>query len=451
MDVIDLGLGPIYLVLVYMLAFIGRSRLKKDDPLRQYYIRGLTLKLFGGIAAGIVYFFYYKTGDTVFYFYRSKILYEVFQGDFSIFLRLLTEDPFKYDQQLNDFFKYLIARDTSAWFLVRIIGVLNIFTFGSYAADAILISYFSFLGICALYRTLIEMYPEQSKEMAVACFFIPSVFFWGSGVFKDAITLLGVCLMTRASYQIFIKGKSIAYYFFIFVIAFYVTFKLKAYIALCFIPSLMFWIFFTYGYRIKSSFLRSLIMPVILVMTIGGAYVFMAQAGSANSNWSLDQIQDRAKDMQWWHSKVKDIYGAEGGGGSFYSIGDGSFSISNLLLSFPQAVVVSLFRPFLWEVRSPVMLLASIEGLVLLVFTIKLIRGFGISKIFKYSKDNPFIFFCLFFAMIFGFAVGFTSFNFGALVRYKIPLMPFYVAGLYLIRYQATKDKKLEELARTEK
>jgi hypothetical protein len=190
-------------------------------------------------------------------------------------------------------------------------------------------------------------------------------------------------------------------------------------------------------------------MPVILGIAAVGGYIFITKVGATNSHWSVDQIQDRARDMQWWHTRVKELYGAEGGGGSFYSIGNGQFTLSNILISFPQAVVVSLFRPFLWEVSSPVMLLASIEGLVMFVFTMKLIFKVGFKRIFKYSKDQPLIFFSLFFSIIFGFAVGFTSFNFGALVRYKIPLMPFYVAALYLIRYHANKDMTLGKLART--
>jgi hypothetical protein len=32
-------------------------------------------------------------------------------------------------------------------------------------------------------------------------------------------------------------------------------------------------------------------------------------------------------------------------------------------------------------------------------------------------------------------AIGLTSFNYGALVRYKIPILPFFATALILIRY----------------
>jgi hypothetical protein len=38
------------------------------------------------------------------------------------------------------------------------------------------------------------------------------------------------------------------------------------------------------------------------------------------------------------------------------------------------------------------------------------------------------------FALVFGASVGIISNNFGTLVRYKIPLIPFYVGALYILQ-----------------
>ena len=53
---------------------------------------------------------------------------------------------------------------------------------------------------------------------------------------------------------------------------------------------------------------------------------------------------------------------------------------------------------------------------------------------------------CIIFALFFGFVVGFTSFNFGALGRYKIPSMPFFVSFLVMVSYQIdVLDGKIKE------
>jgi hypothetical protein len=68
-----------------------------------------------------------------------------------------------------------------------------------------------------------------------------------------------------------------------------------------------------------------------------------------------------------------------------------------------------------------------------LIFTLYVIiklKIFGfIGAIYKDST----ILFCLIFSIIFAFAVGFTSMNFGALARYKTPALPFYFTAMVLL------------------
>ena len=449
MDSSDFLFAPIYLLVLYALAYRDRnSKYPKGHPLHQYYMPGLTLKFLGAICSGIVYWFYYKDGDTIYYFWRTFFIYHTFDYNATNGFRMIFGDPTSpsmYD--LKPLLNNVHARDTASYMVTRIASFISLFTFCNYSCIALIFAYISFRGIWALFRTFTDLYPDSIREMAIACLYIPSVFFWGSGIFKDTITLTGVCWMTRSAYMVLLKRQNILPNAVIFLIAFYFTFTIKAYIVLCFIPSMLFWIFFTYGSNIKSSGLRFIVAPFILVIVVAMGYFFIKKAGGNDSNWSANQIQDRAKDMQWWHGRVKELYGAEGGG-SFYSVGNGSFTMSNLVISFPQAVVVSLFRPFLWEARNPVMFIASLEGMMMLYFTFKFIFKAGFNKVFKYAQDYPIIFFCFFFSIFFAFAVGFTSFNFGALVRYKIPLMPYYVAGLFMVQYHVTKDKNDRELAR---
>ncbi len=48
------------------------------------------------------------------------------------------------------------------------------------------------------------------------------------------------------------------------------------------------------------------------------------------------------------------------------------------------------------------------------------------------------------FSIFLAFAIGISTSNFGSLVRYKIPAMPFYVASLFIINhYNKLRDKRL--------
>ena len=90
-----------------------------------------------------------------------------------------------------------------------------------------------------------------------------------------------------------------------------------------------------------------------------------------------------------------------------------------------------------------VMLLSAFESLAFLFLTIRLLIKVGPFRLYLLATSNPVITFALVFSLIFAFGVGFTSYNFGALVRYKIPCMPFYLIALQLFMYHAV-GKKVE-------
>jgi hypothetical protein len=69
--------------------------------------------------------------------------------------------------------------------------------------------------------------------------------------------------------------------------------------------------------------------------------------------------------------------------------------------------------------------------------------------LFKMLYD-PNIVFCLVFCITFAFAVGLSTYNFGTLSRYRIPLLPFYVMSLVLMFDYSNRERKLERLDETE-
>ena len=145
-----------------------------------------------------------------------------------------------------------------------------------------------------------------------------------------------------------------------------------------------------------------------------------------------------AKDTQNWL-----VTASKMSGGSFYTLGDIEYSAFGLLKIFPKAVNVALFRPYLWEAKKIMLFPAAIEGVFTFYLTIRLLFKSGFLNFFKMIAANPEVQFCLVFSIIFAFAVGFTSFNFGALARYKIPFMPFYYMALFILGDVQKKKEKI--------
>jgi len=104
----------------------------------------------------------------------------------------------------------------------------------------------------------------------------------------------------------------------------------------------------------------------------------------------------------------------------------------------PAAVNVSLFRPYLWEIKNLLMMISSLEAFVLLILTVYVI-----------IKATT-VLFCLLFALSYAFAVGVSTYNFGSLVRYKIPMMPFYSIAIFYIMSYLKRERKLSAFESTE-
>ncbi|UOQ74436.1 hypothetical protein [Hymenobacter cellulosilyticus] len=197
--------------------------------------------------------------------------------------------------------------------------------------------------------------------------------------------------------------------------------------------------------RIKSAALRMILKPFFIVLGGAAAYLGATNLTSDDERFAVDKIGERTKiNQEYLYSLTKDQ-------GSAYNIGaiDGSFS--SLVTVAPQAVIVSLFRPFLFEARNPVMLLSAMEATMFIYLTIMMFYRTGFFKSFKQIASTPMVTFCFLFAIVFAIGVGTNSGNFGTLVRYKIPLMPFYLSALYIMQFQANNAKKLSRFASTEK
>ena len=108
-----------------------------------------------------------------------------------------------------------------------------------------------------------------------------------------------------------------------------------------------------------------------------------------------------------------------------------------MIRKFPLAVNVTLFRPYLWEAYNPVMLLSALESFFTLLLTVYILFQVGIRHLFSLLASRPVVVFCLLFAIAFSFSVGISTYNFGSLVRYKIPMFPFYLSGLFILQYYA--------------
>lgn len=434
---------PVLLIILYLAAYSIRPYVTNAIT-QVYFIPALTVKIIGALAVGFVYQFYYGGGDTFNYHtHGSRHVWEAFMESPGKGFKLLfgdgsdETDIYKYSSKIP-FFK-----DPSSYAVVRIASVFDLITFSSYSATAILFAVFSFIGMWMFFLTFYEQYPHLHRWLAVAAFFIPSVFFWGSGLLKDTVTLGCLGIATFQIYRIFIVKTNGIFNFLLLIISLYGIYSIKVYILLTFLPATITWVFLANLQTIRSMVLKIMLFPFVLIAVAILAYFATLKAGEENEKYSLNSLaktaQVTAYDIRYWTGRDA---------GSGYSLGELDGTFGSMINLAPKAVNVSLFRPYIWEVKNPLMLLSALESLFLLLFCFFIFLKKNVRVVGSLGQHN--VIFTMLFAIAFAFAVGVSTFNFGSLVRYKIPLLPFFLVGLILTLHHSKSETKLSELAATE-
>lgn len=444
MELRDFIVTPLVIMLVYVIAYIIRPHIT-DQLNRKYYFPAFTVKILGALALGMLYQFYYGGGDTFnFHTIGSRYIWEAFMDSPGKGFELLfsngeyTGSTYQYSS------KIYFYRDSSSFFVIRVATIFDLLTFSTYSATAVCFAVFSFFGSWAFFLAMYRQTPHLHKLIAIAILFIPSVVFWGSGLLKDTLTFACLGFMTYACSNLFIFHRQRIFSFVLLVFSAWVIFSVKKYVLLCFIPAAFLWLYVKQIAMIKSLVFKLLMLPFVTGLIVVIGYLSVDLISRDDPRYALDKIAETSRITAY---DIGFYTGKDAGSG--YSLGDLDGSFSGMMKLTPQAINVSLFRPYLWEVRNPLMLLSALESAMLLFLT-----GYVIVKkrtsIFDAFK-NPHVAFCLFFSFSFAFSVGISTFNFGTLSRYKIPLLPFYTLSLiYIYYFHENNDKKTGELEATE-
>lgn len=423
-------------MMVYIVAYYVRP-FCTDSTNRVYFIPALTVKIFGAIAVGLIYQFYYTSGDTFTYHtHGSRLIWEAFMNSplegIRIYFAHGTYGPGLWEIADQIWF----WRDPRSFFVIQMATIFDLFTFSTYSATAVLFSVVAFIGGWMLYLVFYKSHPHAHQVLAFCCLFVPSVVFWGSGLLKDTVTLAFAGMSTFCFYKILIEKRISVGYLVLLVVSFYIIYSIKKYILISLVIGLIVWIASRFYFQVRSYMLRILLVPIVLIVSLAITYVSISKITEDDARYSLENIAQTSKITAY---DIRYGWGARTGDGSGYSLGELDGSWQSMVLVAPGAMNVSLFRPYLWEANNPLMALSALESFITLLATILVLVQVR-SYLFYYIRAE--VIFCLVFALIFAFGVGASSYNFGTLSRYKIPLLPFYWSALAIIYTSWARDRK---------
>ena len=393
------------------------------------------LKAFCGLVIYLIYTYYYPVrmeADTFKYFDDSKYLYNA-----------LWEHPLDYLKMLfginceNDYFLKHYYSDMYNWYrsydngllndnrlVIRLNAFVRLFSFGNYHVHSLFFNFLTFIGSYSLAR-LFLVFSESKWKTYLVVFLIPSFVFWSAGILKESILIFALGSFTWNVYKLISSSHKISTYLWIlFLIP--ILFVMKFYVFVALIPAILAWWISQKTKRTISIHLVTIVACLLVALGIGtifptynflvimaakqGDFINLANFLKVNSSIYMDYLEP---------------------------------NLWSFIKASPKAFINTLTRPWPTELKGILFYPPLFENLFIIFI---LFIGW-----FYRKKVNPqqwkFIVFCLTFSILLFVIIGLTTPIIGAIVRYKIPAIPFliFVALLFL------DDSKLPQKLRSNK
>ena len=426
----DVLVVPIYLLIFWWIASMVKRKHIDSEPYYKYFTVGFMLKVFAGIAFALIYTYHYGETDTHYYYWGTQSLERLAHKDFGAFMQIMAGG---HTPELHSAFDRTTGwptywRDPNSFAVCRFNVPLYLLGFKTFLGNIMVLNAFLFIGFWKFYKLMLNPFPNNDRNFAIALLFVPSVVFWGSSLLKDSWCIVMSMFVFCAIHSLFISRKRIIGNIILLIVCSYVSMSIRPYSFFTTMGAGLVWIGFTYVYRMQSRMFRVMVFPIIVaVIWLVGVGLFSRLGSLANERYqSLDAIIETAVIIQ--DDLKKEYYG-----GNSFDIGAFDPTIGGLASKAPAAIVAGVFRPFLWESRNVLMLISGLETFAIMLLIIYLLLKFGLRRMINVIMRKPFLIAASIFVITYAFFVGLTTANFGALVRYRMPVIVFLALILAVI------------------
>ena len=427
----DAILTPVYFLLILILLTRWKKKYYHNSPLKKYIIPAFVLKTFCCIILALLYEFYYGYSDAHNYYSGAIDIWTATKENPLYGLELVFKPIEKCSPDAQSFATYMSNREFAYTTvnMFKTAGFIGMFCFGTYLPIALIICLLSFIGSWKIFKVFVEEFPAYYNKIALTCLFAPSFVFWGTNIMKDPLCIFGLGLCVSGLYNI-MKGRFSFLQLLQLIAGAFIILAFKSYIFYIFCVAGAFSIYINLMTNNKVKFkilirlaMFALFFLVIIVMI--WKKNDLAEVLSAGFIKEVTTIQNIQKEQ----------------GGSVYVLPNtDDFSFWGILKTYLSSLNVALFRPYLWEVPNVIATANALESFIVLVFTFYLLIRLKIAGFFTFAFKNRVAAFALIFTLLLAPLSGLVSFNFGTLVRYKTPFVPFYYTYLILLYYKA-KEK----------
>jgi len=369
---------------LFMTLFISGSRMEKNNYLALWIVKSI-------VTLGIMLFYEHQYGLDAYYYFEEGAkgsplwIPEIGQGTSNIIL------------------------------LTNILYKITFLFSPSYHFAKISYSFFGFIGIVLIYKTL-KMISKQyiSPAWIFIIGFFPGVLFWTSILGKDPIIFTLTAGYAYSISKLIQKRNPVNAIFLAFILLLAISYVRIWMGIILLAPTALLFILFLHNW-----YLKSLLIPISFA-----CFIFLYEQFS--EKFKVDSMTDfvasaNTLSKNWNH------------GGSQTEVPE-FLSATDIALFVPTSIITALYRPFPGEVKSLFGWFASIDGLLYLILTLLVMPKFLKST----YKDRTVFWLAstlLLWASIYGFI---SAQNLGSGIRFRVQIAPIFLLFLF---YHFTQSK----------
>ncbi len=430
-----------FVLLIYFLLLslvLIKWRWIKRTHIKTPVLLGLfSLKVVLGFALVYLYGHYYNAQSSDIYIYYKDAVYlkQLFFTNSSAFWNVIFEhnlssplmheylEPLKYWSSGSVDF---IIHEKKIVILINLL--LSFISFNNIYIHALFFAFIGFVGQVALYKFMRRQSKVNRLLMLFSCFLLPTFVIWSSGILKEPLILFAV------GYMLYYLGRW--------------TNKWKA----KYVLPLLFFAFL--GLLLKPYVIVSLILPVgafvlfkrqtHLKLQKQTGFVVVSLVGVLLLMWALSYTDYNPMDKL--SRKQADFYTvialSETEVGSQLDMPQLKPKMTSLILNILPAFSRVMFKPHIYDFRSPLYIPDILQNILLLILVLTLAFKYRVPN----RQERPLLWLSVLFVIILFTLIGLVTPILGAIVRYKTIALPFLFMFVFSFYKIGSIGLKLEKM-----
>ena len=399
---------------------IGKWKFFQIPGLPNHVFRILfIIKVLAAIALFTIYTRFYtdRANADIFRYYDDSI--QIFNSLFHQpldFFRMVTgvggDAPHllpRYESMRNWYNTELVFNDSRT--MIRLSALMRIFSLNTYFPQVVIFCFLAMTGLTGIFKVLRHHLPGKDVLLILLIYLLPSTLMWTSGLIKEAFLVFAMGLFIFHFQQVVSLGRITLTNGLNLVFMLLVMFNIKAYVFFLLLPVLFGWWMFSASRHL--TFLKVVVVYVV--------YFFILAASAMTVTGRKVPALLSAKQAEFYAVAQRDH------ARSVVKIPRLTDDWSVLISSSPGAFLRTLVYPFPGQAHNLLMWFSVLENLLILglmIFLAITIRWGNLNGLSAFTSG------VFFFAVSLFALAGMVVPVIGALVRYKVPALPFILVPL---------------------